>query len=428
MSVVEDQPKTAMQEAAPAAPALASEGRRGLARLFGAKPAKPPAVIEDALGSYAPPVVRSRPSGYFISFILFVALPAIAAAVYYALIASNQFVAEARFAVRTAQVESISDKLKSALASVNVTATVPTMAGQDAYIIATYIRSRAIVDDLQKDVDLRDIFRRPEADFWAKLKDNASIEDLVSYWQNMVTAYVDAPSGVVTISIKAFRPDDALKLSQAVLKASENLANSVSAHARADATRRAEGEVARAEGKVVAALADLRSFRDANGLIDPGSQAASTGTLLTGLLAQKIKLQNNYFVASRAMSPEAPTVQSLKTRLAGLDQQIDELKAKLTGDSPEAKNISAVLPKFEELELQRGFSEKLYTMAQDALERARQKAEAQSIYVSVFVPPALPEEAKFPERWSMSVLIAIGLTMVWGIFALIGAAVDDHRY
>ncbi|MGD1038986.1 MAG: hypothetical protein ABR878_17880 [Roseiarcus sp.] len=56
------------------------------------------------------------------------------------------------------------------------------------------------------------------------------------------------------------------------------------------------------------------------------------------------------------------------------------------------------------------------------------KAEAQNIYVSVFVPPAPAQEAKHPERLALLLLIAIGLAIVWGIFALIGAAVDDHRY
>ena len=344
------------------------------------------------------------------------------------MLASDQFVAETRFAVRSAQTESLDDKLKSALSSVTATMGTPAMSGQDAYIVATYIRSRAVVADLSKTLDLGAIFRRPEADFWARLKDGASAEELLAYWQGMVSVYVDAPSGVLTVTVRAFRPDDALALSRAVIAASEALANSISARARADAMTRAEGEVRRAEGKVVAALADLRAFRDKQGLIDPVASAASTGELLAGVLAERIKLQNNLFVATRAMSADAPTVQAMKTRLEGLDHQIDDLKAKLTSNAAGAATIAGVLSQYEQLEMQRVFAEKLYEMAQDSLERARQKAEAQAIYVSVFVPPALPQEAKFPQRLALSLLIPIGLTILWGIFALIAAAIDDHRY
>jgi capsular polysaccharide transport system permease protein len=397
-------------------------------RIVGRRPSPPPAIIEDSQGTVAVAAPRTRPPAYLISFFALVVVPAFAAAVYFAFLASDQYVAETRFAVRSAQIESLGDKVKSALSSVSMAITTPVMSGQDAYIVATYIRSRAIVDDLSKTLDLRAIFRRPEADFWARLKDHASVEELLAYWQGMVSVYVDAPSGVLTVTVRAFRREDALALSRAVIAASETLANSVSARARDDAMKRAESEVRRSEGKVVAALADLRAFRDKEGMIDPISAATSTGILLTNALAEKIKLQNNLFVATRAMSEDAPTVQALKTRLEGLDRQIDDLKSELTSNAAGAATIAGVLGRFEALELQRIFAEKLYEMAQDGLERARQKAEAQNIYVTVFVPPALPQEAKYPERLALSLLIPIGLAIVWGIFALIGAAVEDHRY
>ena len=92
----------------------------------------------------------------------------------------------------------------------------------------------------------------------------------------------------------------------------------------------------------------------------------------------------------------------------------------------ERRTIAAAIGKYEELELRRQFSERLYTMAQDALERARQKAEWQNIYLSVFVPPRLPQLALFPERMNMSLLVCGVLAILWGIVALILAAVRDH--
>ena len=365
---------------------------------------------------------REWPSAYWLSFIFLVAIPAFAVSLYFAIWASDQFVAEARFAVTSAKVDTVADKIKSAISVSGL----PTASSQDAYIIAAYIRSRSIVDDLSKEIDLRAAFRRPEADFWARLRDNASAEELTDYWRSMVGVYVDPTSGIVTVTVRAFRAEDALAISNAVVKVSEALANNVSARSRADTMKQAEGEVALAETRVLATLADLRAFRDKSGIIDPVSQAGSTGGLLTSLLAQRIKLQNDYFVSSRAMSPQAPTVQSLKSRLDGLDQQIADLKSKLTGSASGA-TIAGLLPKYEELQLRNQFAEKLYTFAQESLERARERAMAQSIYVSVFVPPALPQDAKFPERISLSLIFAASLLVLWGIGALTGAAIEDHR-
>jgi capsular polysaccharide transport system permease protein len=295
------------------------------------------------------------------------------------------------------------------------------MAGQDPYIVTSYLHSRAVIDDLSKTIDLRAIFRRPESDFWARLKSDASVEELVKYWNKMMTVYVDGPSSIVTVSVRTFRADDSLTLMRAILKASETLVNDVSARARNDAMRRAEEEVRRYEAQVRAAL------RDSEGFIDPVSSATSTSKLLMGMLTEKIRLQNDYFTSLSAMSADAPTVRNQKSRLEILDKQIDEMKSKLTGNSAEARTISASLVKFEELELKRIFAEQLYTMAQNALERARVKAEQQNLYVSVFVPPGMPEEAEYPKRLSYSFVIPIALLILWGIFALIAAAVEDHK-
>jgi capsular polysaccharide transport system permease protein len=392
-----------------------------LARLMRTRPAKPPIVVDQPTSPAVSESRRKRPSAYLVSFIVCFVAPALAVSLYFAFIASDQFAAEARFAVRAASIDWGADKPKS-----SSVASAPDVADQDAFIVADYIKSRAIVDDVSKSIDLREVFRRPEADFWARLGDKTSAEELAKYWDSMVFASVDGPTGIVTVRVKAFRPDDALALANAIIKASEALANEISVRLRADAMRMAEREVRGAEARVLSSLADLRSFRDQAGFIDPSAQATTTGTLLSDLMAQKIKLQNNYFVASRAMSPQAPTVQSLKARLDGLDRQIEEQKAKLTGNPAGATTIASLLPRFEELEIQNKFAERLYTMAQDGLERARQRAEAQSLYVSVFVPPALPEAARFPERFGLSAVIAAALLVLWGIGAFTTAVVEDH--
>ena len=78
------------------------------------------------------------------------------------------------------------------------------------------------------------------------------------------------------------------------------------------------------------------------------------------------------------------------------------------------------------MELQRVFAEKLFAMAQSGLERARIRAQQQQVYLTVFVPPYLPEEARYPERLTMSFLIPLVLLIIWSIFALTALAIEDH--
>jgi capsular polysaccharide transport system permease protein len=175
------------------------------------------------------------------------------------------------------------------------------------------------------------------------------------------------------------------------------------------------------------ALADLRAFRDNAGIIDPVQSGTEIGKLLIPLLTEKIRLESELFVASRNLDDSAPTIKALKSRLDSAEQQITALRAKLTNNDGNGKSLASSLAKFEALDLQRQFAEKLYGLAQADLDRARQRADRQSVYLTVFVPPSMPEEARYPRRIAFPILIFIGLAIVWAIGVMTLASVEDHR-
>lgn len=371
------------------------------------------------------PEPRRRLPWTAISFVAMVLIPAAIFDIYFVFLASDQYVAETRAVVRSVEQEA---QAQTAVGSSGAPSSLSlSMVTPNAYIVTNYLRSRGIVDHLGATVDLRAIFRRPEADFWARLPSDATIEELVDYWNSMVTTYVDGPSGIITVKIRAFRRDDSLVLAQAVVRLSEQLVNEISERARRDSMQFAEREVQRADVRVRTALDGLRRYRDEERLIDPVKAADETSKLLMQLMAEKIRLESDLFVASRSMARTAPPVQTLSARLEIIEIQITKLRENLTGDTPEVRNIAAKLARFEELEVQRQFAERLYMMAQDGLERARMTAERQSVYLTVFVPPSLPEESTFPHRLSFSLLAPLALLVVWSILALGWASVQDHR-
>ncbi len=368
----------------------------------------------------APPVL--------LSFIGFVLAPSLAVVLYFAIFASDQFAVESKFAVRSVEIESPQSDPANPSSSSSSAGFSFTASGQNAYIVTSYIRSRAIVDDMSPKLNLREVYRRPEADFWARLKRDASIDELTQYWLSMVDTYVDSLSGVVTVRLRAFRRDDALALGQAVVETSEALVNRISERARHDATAMAEKEVRRAFEAVQKALAELHEFRDKAGIIDPGQTMGEIGKLLLPLLSEKEKLESELFVAVREMSEDAPTVHVLREKLEAVETHIKELKAKITSEPGAAgQTVAGSIAKFEELEIQRQLAERFYALAQADLDRAQQRANRQNIYLSVFVPPSLPEESRYPRRFAFSLLTFVALTIVWAIVIMVIASVEDHR-
>ncbi|MGL4239837.1 MAG: capsule biosynthesis protein [Beijerinckiaceae bacterium] len=359
------------------------------------------------------------------SFVFCVVLPAIASWLYFAFIAADQFTAVSRFAVRTAATEQQVELPGTGARSSNFN--LPMVVGQDAHVIVAYIHSHKIIQDLSPTIDFRKMFRRPSADFLTRLEKDASAEDLVTYWRRHVQASVDGQSGIVTVRVRAFTPDDASSLLEAILAASEKLANEVSARARRDTVSRAEDEVRKTLASVQDSLKALQGFREKVGYVDPVSSATLTNTLLLQLLAEKIKLESELFVMQRVAPDNATGQRMLQTQIQSVDQQVDRLKGDLTGTTAEGRSIAASLVEYETLELQRIFSTKMFSLAQEALTRATQRAERQNIYVTVFVAPSRPEESRYPERWAMAWIVPLSLLIIWGTFAMLASAIDDHR-
>ncbi len=375
------------------------------------------------------------------SFIAVVVLPILAASVYFFAIARNQYTAEASFAVRQAESVATSDlsagastggSQSSASSQQPVTAGsiiggTANLGGQDAEIVANYIHSRAIIDALSRTIDVRAIYHRPEADFWARLPDHASEEKLTEYWNKMVSVYIQASSGIVTVSVSAFRREDALTLADAVLKASEELVNTLSAKIRADAMRTAENEVRVDEGQVRFALGQLMDFRDAKHLIDPMKSSEANGKLLQQLLLNKIDAESQLFIAQKVTGADAPGLGSLKAKLDSINMHVSELKDQMAGTNGMSTNLAATISQFEQLELKKTFAERMYGFARDGVERARIASERQQIYLATFSPPTLPQDYSYPLRWTDFLLISLTAIMFWICGVTITASINDHR-
>jgi len=141
---------------------------------------------------------RPRAGKRCLSFVSLVALPVITAAIYYFFIAADQYVAEFRFSLRSAEPgRPAASLLQESIA--------PSLIGSDSYIVVQYIASRAIVDDLSATVDLRQMFSRSEADWLAGLDLPVSIEDLVRYWKRQVDAFFDATNGTIVVKARHLR-------------------------------------------------------------------------------------------------------------------------------------------------------------------------------------------------------------------------------
>ena len=364
---------------------------------------------------------RRRLSLGSLSFAAVVVLPMALAAVYYFLIAADQYVAEFRFALRSAEPAPAEF---GGLLPLDV-ASAP--AAADSYIVVQYIRSRAMVDDLGRTLDLRNIYATPLADWPARLHPPVSIEQLVDYWQGQVEAFFDPTISTVVVRVSAFTPDDALHLAQASLAASEALVNRLSARARRNAMLESATAVDEAERRLGTALSRLREFRDKAGLIDPSKAADASEALADRLLDALVRARTERSTLRQYLRDDAPTIKLLEARIAALAEQKRAVESGVTQTiKTPSPPLSRVMGRYEELESERHFAENAYQHALEALDRSRLNADRQQVYIADFVSPRRPEEALYPRRVRALAIVFLVAFAVWAIGGLTVGSVRDH--
>jgi capsular polysaccharide transport system permease protein len=391
-----------------------------------------PQIIERAVGDMAESDFRRRPSPidqfesyrlHKITFIAMVLLPVLATSLYYGLWASDQFASELRFSVRQAQEPIVGDDIMGLLAK----GTAVGMTGREPYMVANYVQSRNMVEDLDRQLRLGSLYARQEADFLTRFTARDTSERLWHYWQRMVNVSVDRLSGLVMVRVRAFTPDDALVIATAVQRNAERMIDGAAQRARADALRLAEEDLSRARQRYVGSLLALRQVRESEQTVDPEKTINAAAESLIAAVRQKLALARDRDVNLKILSPSAPQIAVMNQRIRAIDDQIAALNRSLTSQEETVRTAADSISRFEERELNRRFSEKLMEISQGSYERARLEEARQHLYLTTFVEPTKPDKAEYPRRIRMIALVSICAVIVWGCALLLIATVKDHR-
>lgn len=374
------------------------------------KPPKPPEKLQ---------VVLAR------RFSIFVLVPTAFLAAYLYLIASDQYIAESQFAVR-GNVEQMSD---ASIGSYDKL--IHQHNSQDSFIIRDFTQSRTMVEDAEKTLGISKMFSRDGIDFWTRYSVPQPMERLTRYWGQRVTAHIEALSGVISLKVRAFTPEDAVAISELVISRSERLVNQISERARADMLSHAEGDVRQAEDRLKKARFALQTFRNDWGIIDPAKTAENTITTILGLTKDRLKADNDLKVLRDSkLDEKSRGIQVLIATIAAIDGQIKQLQDQLTTAGLAAgasNNITQALLEFEGHMIEQSIAEKLLEGLRLYLDRIRVSTQKQQVYLAIFVPPAVPTYAVYPLR-GYSLLIGLFCFFVlWSIGSLIFAGFMDQR-
>ncbi|PWR19556.1 capsule biosynthesis protein [Zavarzinia compransoris] len=353
-------------------------------------------------------------------FILIVVLPTFGATVYYTAIASDIYLSEAKYIVRSPNRTQLS-ALSSVLQGSGLV-----KAQDDTYAVNDFLQSRDAVKAIQaSNIDLRQIYGRPDTDYFARYPNilfDTSDEGLYKYYLKRVVVALDNSTGITTLSVKAFRPEDARIVAAAALVAGESLINQLSARAQENALRDAQNEVRNAEERVKAAEKSLLDYREREIIIDPTKQSV---LLIEGIakLQAELSMANAQLSQVLQSSPNSPLVPTLRATVRALEEEIIRERAKVAGASGA---MAQKIADYQLLILEQEFASKALASATASLETARMEAQRQHFYLERVVEPNAPDVGLYPKRIvSIAIVLISGLVLYFMLWLLL-LGVRDH--
>ncbi|WP_132519249.1 hypothetical protein [Rhizobium sp. BK376] len=359
-------------------------------------------------------------SGATLFFLVMVVLPTVIGSLYFAFLASPQYMSEFRFSVRPTD---------GANATTSVAAETA-LAMSNSFIVSDYVMSRDAVTELDKSVGIRKFYTRDGVDFLSRLANDASTEQLVKYWSGRVSTNYDLATGINTVQVTAFTPQDAYTIASALQILCEKLVNDISEKARQTQMAFSKAELDRAEARLKDVRAQETALRTGQRTLDARKEAEGKIALNAKMRGDLADLQAEYSSLSSYMKPSSPRLSLLKNQIAAAQEQIDRLQSQIGGTegttNGDTLDDAQLVTKYDQLQSDVDIATKLYQSSLTSYEAARMQASNNQIYLATYVHPGVPEIATYPRKVLDSFLVFITTLGVWIVLKLVYYSVRDH--
>lgn len=355
----------------------------------------------------------------FIAYSSFVLIPLLVIILYLTLFAKDRYESSSVLLVKQ-----VSDSTLPDTNGLTALLGVPNTSTEDSHILKEYIISRDMVEKLDRSLNLRKEFNVAKDPIFA-LKKDATIEELVEYFNKVVKIDLDEKTMMLQVSSQGFSPEFSLKLNQALLKQSDAFINDISQNIAMEQQKFAEKQLVDSTIQLKQARDTLLDYQNKNEIFDPELQAKAVATLISGLQSNLAQLKTEERTLLTYLTQEAPQVIALQSQIESVEKQIEAESAKLT--SPSNAKLNKNVADFEELKAQVSFATDLYKLSLTSLEKARLEASRKLKKLVVISTPRLAQDALYPRKIYLSITSFILLNILFGIGMLIHSIVREHR-
>lgn len=353
---------------------------------------------------------------------LVVVIPLGLSIIYYSFFSIDRYVSSAQVVVRE---ESGSSPSPASGLSMLLTGASPASREETLYL-REYISSTDMMLLLEDRLQWIEKYATQRNDVFFRIDKNDPREELLKYYQRVVTAHFDETTGLLNVSVEAFEPELAQQMLKTILSASEHFVNEVSHGIAREQMQFSQGELEKAREAYNERKNELLTFQNQNKVLDGQTSAQGRATIIATLEGEYSAQQAIYTEMLYKLRPDSPQVRQQKLKISALEQQLNSEQRRLVS-APAGDQLNVIASRFQQLTLDAGIAEESYKAAVAALNNARIESYKKIRTLVTVVSPNAPDMAIYPQRLYNLLTIAIALFMLYGIARFLIASIEDHR-
>ena len=313
----------------------------------------------------------------------------------------------------------------------------PSTGAIDALLIQAYIESRALLEDLDRDLKLREHYSDPQRDVFSRLWQisrpwgPASRESFLLFYQSRVNVVIDTDSLIIHLSVEAYDREYAKRLADSIVERATTFVNGISQAAARDQMAFVETELEKSNQRLRAASEQLLVLQKKNTLLSPEAETATLSNIIASMQADLAGRRSQLTAMRSYLNDSAPEIVAQRNGIAALERQIEQERRKQTGPGASTGDKAAGLT---DLFLEYQAAQTAVTVATDSyrsglttLEAARLEASRSAKRLVEVSAPSLPDESLVPQRLFSTVTAFFLLNAAFFILTLVAAAIRDHR-
>ena len=355
--------------------------------------------------------------------LILLVLPWLIYAFYLIVWASPQYESQSQLIIRSSDGGSSFDP-----SSLLMSAGVPTTGfSNESQLVEAYIKSADMITYLDNTIDLKAHYMSDEADIFSALPPSHSQEDFFQYYLDHIEVSVDSISSVISLRTRAFTPEFAQTINQAIVAKAEQFINDINNNLAKSKLSFAKGEHEIVEQKLQHAKTAILAFQSKYNVLDPTAEGAAFQQIAFSLEATLAQKKAELSTISTMMSETAPEVINIKRQIGALQRAIDEQKQKISTTDGEgnALSVSELMAQYSNLQVQLQLAIQAYSSSLITLENARVETYQKLQHLVTVESPTLPDDNKYPTVTYNLVLFGAILLLIYGIVRIVVATIRE---